>query len=452
VSASLNDSDPPVVERVPLGGGAPRLISKQAKYADWDSADTLCLVTEEHSVFSIEYPPGRKIYTAGTGWISDPRVSPRGEIAFAEHPITEDDAGQVMVIDSSGNARVLSSGWGSLEGLAWNPSGSEIWFTAARSGVDRELMAVDLRGHVRKIAESPGGLLLRDISKSGQVLIARTTQRMMMFVADLDKQSVHDISWLDWSRAAGISSDGNSILFDETGSGGGKHYSVYLYRRSNNSAERLGDGRAMDLSPDGRSALTQDSTDPAKLSLISIPDRKSVALPDSGFAYRWAKFLARKGQQEILFAGQFPGKTPQTYRRRLPDGRFELVNNGMLFTNAPVVDSARQSTLGWNERREIALFDLAAGGVRSIKANPSADPIAQLTADEVLIGRRDNGSIVLETLNLKTGRTAVFGRLDGIKLSGIMDVRPIYIARNLRTIVYSRLQNLSDLFLVKGWK
>ncbi len=214
------------------------------------------MATEGDGVFSIEYPLGHRLYTS-KGWINDVRVSPLGDkVAFAEHPIYGDDAGQVVVVETSGKARVLSRGWGSLEGIAWHPKEREVWFTAARSGVERALMAVDMNGRTRQVAQIPGGMQLRDIAAaSGKVLIARATQRMIMFLGDLNKQSVEDISWLDWSRPVSMTPDGKNILFDESGSGGGKQYSVFIYRTAARSAERIGDGRAMDLSKDdaGRS-------------------------------------------------------------------------------------------------------------------------------------------------------------------------------------------------------
>src|ERR1022692_4783647 len=42
-----------------------------------------------------------------------------------------DDRGDVLLIDRAGKARVVSTGWESLEGMAWAPSGKEIWFSAA---------------------------------------------------------------------------------------------------------------------------------------------------------------------------------------------------------------------------------------------------------------------------------------------------------------------------------
>src|SRR5208282_5129001 len=67
--------------------------------------------------------------------MSDPRVSPDGtEVALFRHPFDPDDRGDLVLLDRSGKLRTLSTGWESLEGLAWAPSGKEIWFSAAESG------------------------------------------------------------------------------------------------------------------------------------------------------------------------------------------------------------------------------------------------------------------------------------------------------------------------------
>jgi len=55
-----------------------------------------------------------------------------------------DDGGTVAIIDRDGKRKTLSSTFGSLQGLAWAPSGSEVWFTAGRA--NRDLYSVTLSG------------------------------------------------------------------------------------------------------------------------------------------------------------------------------------------------------------------------------------------------------------------------------------------------------------------
>ena len=110
---------------------------------------------------------------------------------------------------------------------------------------------------------------------------------MSMFWGSVDGSSPRDISWLDWSRAVAISSDGKRVLFDETGQGGGSRYSVYLYDADKKSSERLGDGRAVDLSGDGAWAITQSASEPQKLFLVSVKDRNATRVAKSRSAIPW---------------------------------------------------------------------------------------------------------------------------------------------------------------------
>jgi DNA-binding winged helix-turn-helix (wHTH) protein len=440
----------PALETVPLRGGSPHALSPHAVNADWSPDDTLCLITENNGLYSVEYPPGRKLYTSH-GWIDDLRVSPRGDrVAFAEHLIRDDDAGQIVVVTSTGKSRVLSPGWESIDGLAWHPSGREIWFTAARAGIDRNLMAVNLNGETRQVAEIPGGMLLRDISPSGDVLIARAVSRMSMLRGDLDGTAAQDISWLDWSRAVAISADGRQILFDESGQGGGRQYSVFIYDAAKRSAERLGDGRALDLSTDGRWALTQDALAPAKLALISVSQRKITPLVIRGFEFAWARFLSGSDCPEILVWGNYPGKKQQLYRQDLPDGALTPVSTPLSLTDA-VVDETGRYVVGASGKSSISIVNLTDSSSRSV-ANPEhVMPVAFAGSHRVLTTRRDGDSIVLEFLDLQTGRLVPYRRVKVMDVVGTAGVLPIRVAKGLQTFVYSRLQTLSTLFVVSGW-
>jgi DNA-binding winged helix-turn-helix (wHTH) protein len=437
-----------VLERVPLHGGAPRLISDRAEQADWAPDGTLCLVTRGDSGRSVEFPSGRKIY-ASSGWITSPRVSPHGnEVAFLEHPLIGDDAGQVVVVNSSGSARVLSSGWGSALGLAWHPSGREVWFTATRSGANRALMAVDLRGRLRQIATVPGDLQLKDIAPSGKVLIAHTAQHMTMFLGNLNEKSERDISWLDWSRAVAISRDGKAVLFDESGEGGGKQYSVYLYRTDTRSSERLGEGRAMDLSDDGQWALTQNASDPTKLTLVSVNATQRTPISAHGLAYRWAKFFP--DSKEILFAANYPKQPPGIYRQRITDSSPTLIKAG-IDLNSAIIDANGRMAVGC-DGSQIIVLDLSNGTTRSINTPQCVTPAAFIDAQTILARHQDSGSIVLELLNLTTGQIAPYRRYAPPDVTGTSSHLPLHIAKDLQTFAYSRMQSLSDLFAVSGWR
>ena len=65
-----------------------------------------------------------------------------------------------------------------------------------------------------------------------------------------------------------LTPDATTLLFDETGEGGGAAYGVYLRATDGSAAVRLGDGRGLALSPDVRWALSSPNASPAGLSLL----------------------------------------------------------------------------------------------------------------------------------------------------------------------------------------
>lgn len=441
------NDDPPQLELASLTGGATGKVLGRFRNADWGPNGSLCLLTATGATYTVQYPPGHKLYQSSQ-WISDLRISPNGrQIAFTEHPVPMDDGGHVTVVNSAtGQSRILSQEWESLEGLAWNPSGREIWFTAARSGVEKSLWAVNLDGETRLVSQTPGGLELRDIAPSGNALITQANQHMTMLLGDFSQPSEQDISWLDWSRAAAISADGSIILFDESGSGGGAAYSLFIYRRGSSSPERIGSGRAMDLSSDGRSALAQDAADPTKLAIVSLASRTAKPIPSNGFIYRWSRFFP--DAQEILAAGHFPGRPDGIYHQRMTEAP-RLLNSRLQLSDA-VIEPTGHFATGVSDKCEITIFNLADGSARTISLDKMAYPVIFLSAGQILTRSTGRKAITLDLLDTMTGRSKPFREIEPSEPTGILHTFPIQVARNLQTYVYSRLFSYSDLFLVSG--
>jgi len=437
-----------LLETEAYNNGTPHVISERAKQADWSRDGRLAIVTADGSNYSIEYA-GQTIYRSASR-LDNLRVSPSGDrIAFVEHPVPMDDAGRVMVVDSFKQARVLSAGWGSVAGLAWHPSGREVWFTAAASGVERSLFAVTLAGHLRTVAQMPGGMELRDIDSSGRVLIDRSTQHMSMMLGSFEGGVQRDISWLDWSRAVAMSADGKSILFDESGSGGGADYVVFIEHAGSDTPKRIGEGRAMDLSSDGRWALAQDAHDETKLMLISADGATHQPVQGDGIEYRWAKFLP--GARDILFSGAYPNQSPHLYEQRLPDGPVALVSKEPA-PDSVVLSSDGRRAVAPEDDGHIALIDLTRHRKRIVPLARPVHPIAFSGNDEVLTSNVHARTIAFELLNLNSGRLKPYARIEMPDSTGIVENLPVYVSGDLRSYVYSRLQSLSSLFVVSGWK
>jgi hypothetical protein len=323
-----------------------------------------------------------------------------------------------------------------------------VWFTAAHSGIDRSLMAVTLDGRSRLVAHTAGGLHLQDIARSGEVALDRSSNHMLMSAGDLSDGSQQDISWLDYSTPAAISADGNTILFDESGTGGGREYSVFVYTHGSQLPKRIGSGRPMDLSQDGQWALAQNASDPAKLSLISVATQSAEPIRGQGFVYDWSKFLP--GSQEILALGHFPGKASGIYRQHIPDRRPVLVTSDVQMDD-PAIDPTGRFAAGVSDRCEVTILDLTNGNHRAIKSSSTTTyPVVLLNENQALTRRVVNKTIMLELLDLQISRSSPFRQVKLSDATGVSMIFPMRVARNLKSYVYSRLETYSDLFVVSG--
>jgi hypothetical protein len=243
--------------RASLAGGAFREILEDVQQADWGrDGSTLATVREVAGRSRLEFPAGKTLYETA-GWISHPRISPKGDlVAFIDHPVQADDGGAVAVVDLAGKKRTLASGWLSIMGLAWPPKGGEIWFTATRVGVARALYAVSLNGKQRVVSRLAGTLTLDDISRDGRVLVTRDSARRGMMALAPGEKTERDLSWLDRSLVRDFSPDGRTILFLESGEGAGATYAMYIRKTDGAPAIKIGEGSAAGLSPDGKWALS----------------------------------------------------------------------------------------------------------------------------------------------------------------------------------------------------
>ena len=335
--------------RVPLVGGAPREIVDAVEWADWaPDGNSLAIVREVNGKNRLEFPIDKVLYETD-GWISDAKLSPRGDtVAFIDHSTPRDDAGSVELVDMTGKRKTLSSEWESADGLAWAPGGGEVWFAGTKLGAARALYAVDLSGKERLLARVPGSLTLQDISRDKQVLLTRDMVRVGMMGTAPGDSTQRDLSWLDFSVPIDLSSNGKILLFVESGEGGGPHYTAFIRETNGSPAVRLGEGFALALSPDGKWALarTPDSNDLA-LFPTGVGTTKTIA--GGNVSHNRARWLAN-GKQ-FVFSGSAPGSGIRLYLQDIAGGEPKPFTasgiNGSTFAVAP---DGTQVANGWARR------------------------------------------------------------------------------------------------------
>ena len=257
----------------------------------------------------LEYPEGTVLYTSH-GWMSYPRFSPKGDkIAFFEHPLG-DYSGSVAVFDLASKQRTyLLTDWQALKGLAWNPKTNDIWFGGSKENKTARINSVSLSGQVQeKVYWLPTqNARIEDISDDGRILINRGISNHTTVIMLSGKSQSKDIDTRGaWSTSADISADGKTLLFYQWGyesSDGSDMSGVYLQRLDGSGPVKLGPGKALALSPDGKWALALQPTKPQpQLILLSTSVGQPKPLSSVGIKeYHFASFFP-DGKQ-ILFTG-----------------------------------------------------------------------------------------------------------------------------------------------------
>ena len=257
---------------VPATGGSPRALSQQVVDASWGPNGQLCVLRTLRGGQQLEFPPGQVLYRP-TRPIHSPRVSPKGDrIAFS-------NGEGIQVIDTAGrNLFTLSSQPSPVNGLAWSPQGNEVWFTAGEAA-SRSLHAVSLSGRQRLVYRLPGTTTLEDISADGRLLLTYGFEHKGLAILAAGATRERELAGYARPRVAGLSSDGRTLLIHEEADRSGHGDAVYLQRTDGSPPTRLGEGQALDLSPDGRRALVIVPGFPARL--VVLPTDGGVATPVS---------------------------------------------------------------------------------------------------------------------------------------------------------------------------
>jgi dipeptidyl aminopeptidase/acylaminoacyl peptidase len=232
----------------------------------------------------------------------------------------------------------VSATWASVEGLAWSADGTEIWFSAARAGSERQIYAVDQSGHQRLIFRAPGGVTLQDIGSDGRVLVTRDEERNGMMALAPGAATESDLSWRDWSVPSDISADGNTVLFDEQGVESGPTYTVALRDLRGSPPIPIGQGMAGKLSPDGKWASTIISN--ARLLLLPAGAGTAKQLSPGDIQQYWYGAWWIPDGKEVVFSANRIGHGVQCFVQDVDGGN-----------PRPVTRQADRGQWSWWSRR-----------------------------------------------------------------------------------------------------
>jgi eukaryotic-like serine/threonine-protein kinase len=310
--------DPGTLARASNGSGAPKPEIENVESADYNPTDSSLAIVRylpDKPICQLEYPVGKVLYSAQA--ITSLRFSPNGHyLAFLSHDDQTDDRGTAMILRTDGTKVAASPLYESAEGLAWAPSGDEVWITSPlESG---QIHALSVSGKSREVFSVPGRLFLRDIAPDGQILAEQGIVRHG--IVGGNGASERDLSWLDYGELRDISDDGKMILFEEEGSES-KNYTVYVRGTDGSPAIPIGEGYGLALSPDKNWALTQKLTEPVnQIWLMPVgPGEPRLLSPPSLAPVIIAGGFFPDGKHVVYIARQ-PGRPPRAWMQDVSGG------------------------------------------------------------------------------------------------------------------------------------
>ncbi|MGA8493489.1 MAG: protein kinase [Terriglobales bacterium] len=448
--------------RAPIAGGAPRPVLDDVEWADWSpDGNNLAVVRNVSGRDRLEYPIGKVLYETSGGWISYPRVSPKGDyVAFMDHPNQGDDGGSVAIVDLAGHKTELTREWYGTQGLAWSPDGQEIWFTASELGLFHYITAVDLSGKHRLVTRVPGSLVIFDIWRDGRVLLARADRRREVMALNGGATKERDLSWLDYSYPADLSADGKTLLFDEEGIGGGVQYgdaqdltyAVYIRNTDGTPAIRLGEGGASALSPDQKWVIVVTPNAPGQLRLLPTGAGETQPLTTDTINHQWARWFP--DGKRFVFSGNEPGRAVRFYAQDISGGKPKAISPEGVDAQDFAISPDGQSVVGIGPDQKGYLYPAAGGEPRVVNGMEAGDIPITWSQDGHSIYLYRTGEVPAKVyrLELATGKRTVWKQIAPLDPTGVSTIGPILMTPDGKTYVYGFHRTLGDLYLVEGLK
>jgi Tol biopolymer transport system component len=438
--------------RMPIAEASPREILNDVTAADWAPDGTgLAIIRQVQGKSRLEYPIGT-VLSETTGYLSDVRISPKGDrVAFMSHAFEWDDRGPVLVVDRAGAVVTKTPEYWGEQGLTWSADGETVFFGAADSGSGLTIRALAMDGTVRNALTDPTGLVVFDTTPDRRLLVSTHVARLAVVALFPGAPAEREVPWLDTSVSPVLSRDGRSLLFTDVSQMAGPNYSVYFQGADGAPPIRLGEGTGASFSPDGSSVLVVVMADPPRLMIYPTGAGEPRDISAGGFV-SYDTFSARflSDGRGVAFCGTETGKASRCYLRNLAGGAARAVT-------PEGTDRGRLSPDG---RTFVARG--ADGRYQLYPLDGSAPlPVPGLDDRDFIIAWRPDGRSLLvcrpmemptrvERVDLSTGRRTPFRDLVPVDRAGAVRFDGVSFSADEKAYAYSVSRLVGALYAVEG--
>ena len=448
--------------RIPMAGDARRDVLTGVVDADWiPGTDSFAVIRDAGGggSWTVEFPVGTTVHEARFAWSL--RVSPDGtRVAFFEGSAGVFDGApesKITVIDRSGRKSTLADDLSGL-GLAWAPSGTEVWFTAARpreTSVGPQLHAVSLAGVERVVYRAPDWLVLHDISADGTLLMSRNSIRVNVACQPPGEAAERDLGWLVHSLVNGLSPDGRTMIFLDGLTGRTTAGNATVFRRQTDGSPAVAIGEARGggaLSPDGQWVLVELE---GSLSLLPAAAGSPMKLP-KGEVVRFGRAAWLNDSKRIVFTGDAGDGKRRGYIQDVPVG----VPRPITPLGVPLAGKAAvrdDRTILGRVGPTWRLFPIEGGEAVLVPGLTPRDIPVRWSQDGRYVYTVDNAADVtspafdVSRVELATGARVLWKTLSPSDPVGVQGLRAtVEITPDARSYCYSYMRRLGDLFVVRG--
>ena len=441
---------------VSLTGGSPREVVKSTSAADWGpDGQAIATLTGAGGKTILEYPIGNALLES-TRYLYLARVSPRGDrVAVVESPTYLSPQRHIIVVDRQKKATTLPGDWSRISGLAWTPSGEEVWFSTGEPDGSSAIHAVSLSGRHRLLLRLDRETLLLDVGKDHRVLISRPIERVgvlgLVPAAPLER----DLSWLAWSSVMDISDDGGLVVLFAQSAGPRAAWAGYIRRTDGSPAVHMSDSPPAKLSPDQRWLVAGADQQVTRGLLLPVGAGRPVEIdPGTISDYHWVNWLP--DGKSLVFDAREKDHLYRLWVQEVGGGKPRPISpeGVMLLKGGNGVSPDGRWVAASNETGRVSLYPIDGGEPRPAAGLEPGEVPVRWTADgrSLYVWRPGPPPVKVFRANVDTGARELWREITPADRAGISGIEQVQITPDGKWYAYTYSSSLSDLVLVGGLK
>ena len=286
-----------------------------------------------------------------------------------------------------------------------------------------------------------------------QVRKARVTAERIKEGMDFDGSRAGDVnernlSWFDWSLTAGVSLDGQDLLFFESGEGVGSNYSIFMRGMDGSPAVRLGAGSFPKLSPDGKWVAALDNASPQQLELLPTGTGQRRQITHDSLEHIEVGWVP--DGKAVVFTASEANRPARSYWMNVEDGKIRaLTPEG---TEGTLASPDGRYLLATDPQRKRWLYALDSGKPQPVVAAiKDADAVLDWEADSHSLLVADRGlPVKVARVYLDSTRREELRRFAPSDAARVVVVGGVAFSADRKSYAYSYYRILSDLYVVDG--